>query len=594
MADYIFDDWKKILSDFQSSVSKDLEEIHKQKNEVQQMKTDIFDRLDNGRYITDDNRIILSAPEIIIGNVDKSGNMKGQGRVIIRGNDVSVEGAGKTGTVTQRASVIRQIAVDPGIDGLENVVYPHSAIVNQARAITLDSQNAKDAFSEAAATLGESGVRIHADNTLQVEAAKSADNHKNNVEAQLKALSKQKDDLKKLSDGQKKEIDKFFTDLKKIMDKEENLNGNDVLIRVNMVEMEDVRYQVDDMLPGLYRVTTDFIQTVSKLAEVNRLEKALKAEKDAIKTGDDFKKNSTGASLSLKGESIDIFCRDNDNNLRTNDGAGINIRTPQMGINMLQDDGTQLQDSSFGLMTENVSISTGNPKKDGSEITASGEVSILSKNISLESMDYQQKDKKMTEKGLAADGKISIAAKTIEASAAKPANVERDDKGKITKGNYTAEGDIILKSKNVLVETVDYDISDGKAKTKGLAQGSKMLLLAENMYIGSEKKDVKSKKIQAVTEELGLIADKTLEAQQGEGKSLVQLADGKLGLSSSGNTVYGDMELKGAVKGPKGTFDSVEAKSAFKSPNISDGMAAGGGAGGSLSAKIKAEDAVKE
>ena len=192
MADYIFDDWKKILSDFQSSVSKDLEEIHKQKNEVQQMKTDIFDRLDSGRYITDDNRIIISAPEIIIGNVDKSGNMKGLGNVIIRGNDVSVEGAGQTGTVTQRASVIRQIAVDPGIDGLENVVYPHSAIVNQARAITLDSQDAKDAFSEAAATLGESGVRIHADNTLQVEAAKSADNHKKSVEAQLKALGKQK------------------------------------------------------------------------------------------------------------------------------------------------------------------------------------------------------------------------------------------------------------------------------------------------------------------------------------------------------------------------------------------------------------------
>ena len=45
MADYIFDDWKKILEDFQNSVSKDLEEIHKQKNEVQQMKSDIFDRL---------------------------------------------------------------------------------------------------------------------------------------------------------------------------------------------------------------------------------------------------------------------------------------------------------------------------------------------------------------------------------------------------------------------------------------------------------------------------------------------------------------------------------------------------------------------
>jgi hypothetical protein len=119
-----------------------------------------------------------------------------------------------------------------------------------------------------------------------------------------------------------------------------------------------------------------------------------------------------------------------------------------------------------------------------------------------------------------------------------------------------------------------------------------MLLLADKMMLGSEKKDVKSKKFQIVTEELGLFADKTLEAQQGDKKAVLQLADGKAGLGSDGNTIYGDLELKGAVKGPKGTFDSVEANTAFKSPNISDGMAAGGGGGGgSLSAKLSEEDA---
>ena len=199
MADYIFDEWKKVLTDFQNSVSKDLEEIHKQKNEVQQMKTDIFDRLDNGRYITDEQRIVISAPEIVIGNVDKSGDLKGAGTVIIRGSDINVESAGESGTITQRASIIRQTAVDPGIDGMENVVYPHSAIINQARAITLESQDAKDAFSRTPSTLGESGVRIHADKVLQVEAALSAVNHKKNVEAQISALDKRKEELKTLS-----------------------------------------------------------------------------------------------------------------------------------------------------------------------------------------------------------------------------------------------------------------------------------------------------------------------------------------------------------------------------------------------------------
>jgi uncharacterized spore protein YtfJ len=41
--------------------------------------------------------------------------------------------------------------------------------------------------------------------------------------------------------------------------------------------------------------------------------------------------------------------------------------------------------------------------------------------------------------------------------------------------------------------------------------------------------------------------------------------------------------------------DNIEAKSAFKSPNIKDGMGAGsGGGGGKLSTKLKSEDAPKE
>ena len=50
MADYIFDDWKKALDDFQKSVEKDLEEIHKQKAAIQQMKTEIFEELEGIRY----------------------------------------------------------------------------------------------------------------------------------------------------------------------------------------------------------------------------------------------------------------------------------------------------------------------------------------------------------------------------------------------------------------------------------------------------------------------------------------------------------------------------------------------------------------
>jgi len=128
-----------------------------------------------------------------------------------------------------------------------------------------------------------------------------------------------------------------------------------------------------------------------------------------------------------------------------------------------------------------------------------------------------------------------------------------------------------------------------------------MTVVSEKMFVGAKSKSVKSKKVQVLSEEVGIFADKTLESQQGDGKAVLQLAGGNAALSGSKTQVYGkttinaDAEVKGAVKSPSGEFDSVKAKSAFKSPSISDGMGVpGGGGGGSLSAKLKTEDAPAE
>ena len=91
------------------------------------------------------------------------------------------------------------------------------------------------------------------------------------------------------------------------------------------------------------------------------------------------------------------------------------------------------------------------------------------------------------------------------------------------------------------METVDYDVEGGNAKTKAVAQGSKLLLLAETITAGMETKDFKSKKIEATSEEIAIGADKTFEA-------------------------------KDAVQGTELTMNKVEAKQSFKSMNIKDGM----------------------
>ena len=642
---YIFDEWKELLENFQSSVEKDLEEIHQQKSEIQQIKEDIFTKLDSGLYYRDPDCITISAPRVVIGNVDKNGDLLsgGTGEVIIKGHGVALEGVSETGHVITRAPIIRQTAVDPGVDGIENVVCNNSEIVSQATSIVLHSSDAKDTFSTSPIPAGQGGIRIHADQTLNLEAAVTAEKRQKQIEATISSLDDKATELKKQIDGQKKNVEEFFKKLSDLLDNEDKLNKEDSFLnRVNLRDIAEVHEDMEYLTPRLYKATLQFIHLVSSLAEVKRQKKALEAEKGDIKTGDDFKDNSTGASMAIVAESISVATADGEGNLHTHPGAGISVKTPSLNMNMMDDKGKLVEGSNFTVNAENIMLASVNPSDDNKEKPVTGTVTIHSKEINLEAVDYQTDDKGTKEKELTADGKITMTAKTVEVATTNPKDIERDDKGKITKGEYTAEGDVIIRSKTVSVESLDYEVKDGKLATKTLtkdgklsvraekmdflsadaegkatgsismnakavsvksmnvdkekltddklAEGSTMTLVSEKMYVGAKSKDIKSKKLQAVSEELGLFADKTFEAQQGEAKAVLQLADGKAALGSDKNQICGDTEVKGEVKAPKATIDNIEAKSSFKSQNISDGVAAGGAGGGSVSTKLKAED----
>ena len=651
---YIFEEWKEVLEKFQKCVDQGVEEMHQQKEEVQQIKDDIFSRLDSGNIIRDDRRIVLSAPEIIIGDVDKSGTLTGEmGTVIVRGHHVALEGAGESGSVVTRAPLIEQKAVNPGIDGIENEVCSISEIVSQACSITLHSSDATDEFSQIPPHAGPGGISIHADKSLNLESAVSAEQRKKQIEDTLKVLDKQSGDLKSSMTAQKSAVDKFISEMVKLVEKEEKLNETENYETfVNLSDIDALHDEMDELMPALLTSIQGFINTVSELAEVNRSKKALKAEKDNIKTGDDFKKNTTGAAMNIKAENISIATADGDGNLHTNSEAGISVSTPRMAVSMHDGEGALVKDGYFNVSAHDININTANPKTK--EWPVEGKVHIWSKDISLEAIDYKMNDKGVfMEKELTKDGKITLGAKTIEVSTANPKDVERDEKGKLTKGEYTGDGELTLKSKSISVEGLDYEVKDGKQKAKaltkdskvtiraekqtiiaadgegkatgsiainakavsvksmdvdkekltdsGLASGSTMTLVSEKMYVGQKTKSEKSKKLQLVSEELGAFGDKTLEIQQGDGKALVQLSGGNASMGGSKSQIYGDTtitgkaDIKGDVKAPKGTFDNLEAKTSFKSSNISDGFAIPGApASGKLSAKLKTEDAPKE
>ncbi len=653
MADYIFSEWQKTLDEFRQSVKKDLEEMHKQKAEVQQIKADIFNKIEAGVYYRDDQRIVISAPEIIIGNVDYSGDLLGcQGKVIVKGSEVDLEGAGSNGAIISRAPSIRQIAVDPGTDGLENIVGEKSEIVSQACDIVLQSDDAKEVFSQSPVPAGRGGIRIHATNNMEITAAVSAEQRKEEIEETVAQLTTQISDYEKMVESQKKSVDSLFEQMQKLLDQKSEFNEDNIFTgRLASEELTEVNDHIDAILPGLYQAATGFIQTISYLAEANRQKTALEKEKGEIKTGDDFIKNTTGAGMTIAAESISVATTDGDGNLHTNPEAGISVRTPSMGVNMLDDKAAIVEGSTFSVNTENVTFTTVKPSEDGKQYPATGSVSILSKDISLASIDYETEGdgKPYKEKQLTADGKVSITAKTIEVSTAGPSDIKVDDEGNLTGGEFKAEGDVIIKSKTMTVESLDYEVKDGKLETKALAKdskiairsekmdflaadtegkatgsismnakaiavksmdvdkekltddklaaGSSMVLVSEKMYVGAKSKDVKSKKLQAVSEEMGFFADKTFEAQQGDGKAALQLDGGNASVGGSKTGVFGDTtingktEMKGDLTAPKAVIDNIEAKSSFKSSNISDGIAVpGAGAAGKLSAKLKAED----
>ncbi len=592
--DYQFKDWQKALANFQKDVEKELVEIRQHKAEMQQIKKELLDELNKGRYVRDDERLILSAPEIIIGNVDPFGSLyEGQGgHIVLRGRQVDVEGAGQSGVVAMRASTISQQAVDPGSDGLESVVWPSSQISSQARSIVIQSNDAKDYFSQPPLPAEGSGVCIHADENLVVEAAVASEATKKRLDGVVKMLEGRKEQLTKESNNQKSSLDELVTDMEKLLADNEKLGADEKEIRTNYAEMAVNNREFCMMVTTLAEAVSQYTDVLSQLAETNRQLKSVKAEKSEVKSGDEFKKLTTGAAIDIKGETIKVVSADGDGNLRDNDGSGVSITANEVLVQAVEADRKLKEKGKVTVNVMNFELSTADNASEQYEkgklksgtYEAKGDVTIKSKNITMETVDYELKDDKMQEKALTKDGKISMRTEKVDVSVT-------DTEGKAT-------GSVAVNAKAVSVRSMD--VEKEKRTDDKLAAGSTMLLLSEKMYVGAKSKDIKSKNIQAVSEVIGLFADKTLETQQGDGKATLQLADGKAALGGSETQVYGKTtihaatEVKGALKAPKATIDSVEAKSAFKSPNISDGMGGGaGGGGGSLSAKLKAEDGPK-
>lgn len=584
--DYIFKDWQDRLSKFESSVKKDLAEIRQCKADIQQMKLEMASE-QKGRFISDDQRLILSAPEIIIGHVDQGGTLlEGKGSVVVvRGTQVGVHGIGEGGQVDIKASCIRQTAEDPGSDGREHVVYSGSRIMSQARNITLQSNDAKGLFLEVPGTTGGSGILIHSDAELRVEAAVSSELREKRLSELVAQLKERSSDLEKQAMQHKLSFGLMVAEMEKLLTERRLVLVDDVTVRSGYDMLQELNEKVDLMSLQLSEEVRSYADVLSLLAETSRQLKCLDEEKKNIKKGDAFKNTSTGARVSIAAEQIMLASVDGDGNLRDNKEAGLLVKASDIVLESVEADGSLKKEGRLSVNAKNVEISTTDntdmkyDEKSGETVAAThlaeGDVVIRSKTITLESTDYEVADKKLQEKALAKDGRITIRAEKTDLSAT-------DTEGKAT-------GSISLNAKDVSVKAMDTD--KDSHKDSEVAKDGSVKVIAESMTLGEKDK---SKLLQAVGETVTLSAAKELKAQQGEEKAVVALngenvtvtgskvdvkgettIDGKTTIKGDtevdgSEKVSGDADVKGEVKGSQGTFNKLEAKMSFKSRNITD------------------------
>ena len=638
MADTIFSNWLTALQNLQSSVSKDLSEIRKQKAEIQQLKADILNEVARGKFIRDDERIVLSAPEIVIGNVDASGMLYGDsGTIIIRGQKLGLQGVGENGSVETRAALISQTAVDPGPDGIEEVVRPQSAVITQAKHITLQSNTAEDDgyFSCSATTTGATGVRIHADEEVEIDASQSVELRKEAIENRLNELKQQAFDLSSAGLTTMAKITGTVAAMEVMLQGQDLINFDEYLMRVTVTILDDLTQVFNSQMPMAYDALENAISLMSRIAEVNRRQKALEAEKKLVEDATEhFQEMETGAHLTVTAEQMSIASKDGDNNIRENPAASISVQTGRLNITSYKKDGSLIDDSYVRIASHDVEISTVNPqlkeegKLDGDYVT-DGSVQINSKNVSVTAVDYSISDDNYEEKEQTKGSSFSVRTENISmlsydtegnSTGTWYVSAENMGQGSFDKdGNATgtlnlsaeqmqlaaldkdakASGQIMVNAKDVFVKSVDIDGSSGS--DKGLAEGGNMVILAEKMFVGRTDDKTLTKELQISAEKAGVYAKETAEIQQDGGKAMVQLDGGNVALKGSkaeffgDNTVNGKTEFKADVKAPKLVADSLEAKSSFKSSNISDGFSTPSSpSSAQLNAKLKENDAPKQ
>ena len=610
----VLDDWIAIAENFKSSIDKMLNEVHVAKMELMLLQNEIIDRLDAGQYIRDDQRIIISAPEIIIGNVNRQGILQEGGKIIIRGSETLLHGVGDEGTVKVAAPIIEQKAVDPGIDGEEEVVGNVSKIISTARNIAIDSQDpvsVEDRGAVFADTDCGNGITFHSNSDILVDSTKRNKTKKEEIEKRQKAVDERISDCETQSDNTFKQMKDTMESIKKKMTENKILSKTKDLSRANFAAIDMLSAAYEDDMTTYGTLLSNYSMMISKLAELKRQKACLKEELNTVVSDEDFKKDSTNTSIKLLSEQILVRSMDGENKVRTNQEAGIKLQGNDISVLSTDEKDALTPEKSAGRVTirsRNIVLSTDDfvdPKYEEGVLKSAksplvGNITIKTKDLDVNAVDLDVEDSKVKESSLTKDSCVNIRAEKVKIKTI-------DEKGKSI-GKFSVNSQkISLKSTDIKDYKTELEVDDQnnikhpeKMSSDKVAADSEMLLLAESIKIGRKKKEFISKKIRiGADESIAVFSNKKLNAYIGEDGAFdsgLSVSDKKVNLASSSETtisgekvkVEGETTFNSKVTGTDIECKNLTASSAIKAPNISDGQVISGAAGSKT--KITAEE----
>lgn len=239
--------------------------------------------------------------------MDKSGILWGGGsKVVIRATNIDLEGVGTgtsgIGSIVSRAPSIRQIAVDPGKDGIEQVVKPISEIVSQAQNIVLRGENADDYFPQSSLSNSGSGIHLSTNGQISIDATLPCDTLSESLEQEEKALNTQINDLNRTASQAKSTVASLVSHMNELIEKD-TLNNSEIETRTNFLDIDELHYEFQQVTSTLYNALTHYFNSLSLLAESNRQLAAVKEQKEAAKQlKSSFKEQTTDTFISLRSE----------------------------------------------------------------------------------------------------------------------------------------------------------------------------------------------------------------------------------------------------------------------------------------------------